>query len=86
MIDPIFNRNFGNIFHHQDGPKQQQQHAHKNTFQWYQYRSYQIPSTSSITYLNQDCRSCGLNNKGVRELLIQHDGKLENVFSEDHLP
>ena len=52
MIDPIVNRNFGNTFHHQNGPNQCQ-YVHKNTSQQYQYRSYQIPKTLSIPYLNE---------------------------------
>ena len=76
VIEPIANRNFGNTFHHQNGPNQRQ-HIHKNTSQQCQSRSYQIPSTSSITYPKEDCIGFGLNNKVLRELLIQHDGKLE---------
>ena len=50
MIDSIVNRNFGNTFHHQNGPNQGQR-VHKNTSQQYQFISYQIKSTSSIPYL-----------------------------------
>ena len=49
-IDPVFKSNFGNNFHHKNIPNQRQ-HVHKNTIQQYKYRSYQIPRTSSITYL-----------------------------------
>ena len=76
VIEPIANQNFGNTFHHHNGPNQHQ-HIHKNTSQQCQSRSYQIPSTSSITYPKEDCIGFGLNNKVLRELLMQHDGKLE---------
>ena len=36
MIEPIFKRNFGNIFQHQNGPNQCQ-NTHKNTSQQYQH-------------------------------------------------
>ena len=49
-----------------------------NTIQQYQPISYQRPKNSSIPYLKEDCIVCGLNRKYVRELLMQHDGKLEN--------
>ena len=45
MIDPIFNRKFGNTFHHQNG-KNQRQHAPKNTGQYDQSNFFQIPSNS----------------------------------------
>ena len=84
MIRTIVNRDFGNTFHHQNGPNQLQHiykntgqnYQHKNTSQQYQPRYYQIPSTSSIPYLKIDCLGSGINNKGVRELLMQNDGKL----------
>ena len=76
VIEPIINRNFGNIFHHLNVPNQRQ-HIHKNTSQYYQPISYQRPRTSSIPYLKEDCFGCGTNNKGVRKFLMQHDGKLE---------
>ena len=42
MIDPIFNRNVGNIFHHQNGPNQRQ-HIHKKNSHEYNSIPYQIP-------------------------------------------
>ena len=36
MIEPIVNRNFGNIFHHQNGPNQHQ-HTNKNAIQKYNH-------------------------------------------------
>ena len=65
--------------YHQNTPIQQYQH--KNTgqpeySQQYQPRSFQRNRTSSIPYLKENCLLCGLNNKGVRELLIQHDGTI----------
>ena len=53
-----------------------QQHQHRNTSQQYQPRSFQRPRKYSIPYLKENCLGCGLNNKGVRELLIQHDETL----------
>ena len=55
-----------------------QQHQHRKTSQQYQPRSFQISSTLSILYLKENCLGCGLNSKGVRELLMKHDGTLEN--------
>ena len=43
-------------------------------------------STLSTQILSEDCIGCGLNIKVVRELLIQHDGKLEGFPSEDRFP
>ena len=65
--------------YHQNTPIQQYQH--KNTgqpeySQQYQPRYFQRNRTSSIPYLKENCLLCGLNNKGVRELLIQHDGTI----------
>ena len=86
MIETISNYNFGNTFQHQNGPNQHQ-HIHKNTIQQYQQRNtsqqyqpryYQIHRTESILYLKEDCIGCGINKKGVRELITQHDGKIEN--------
>ena len=34
IIEPIVNQDFGNTFHHQNGPNQNQ-HIHKNTSQQY---------------------------------------------------
>ena len=84
IIETILNRDFGNKFQHQNGPNQLQ-HIHKNTSQQYQQRntikqyqprSYQIPRTSSIKFLKEDCIVCVINNKGARELIIQNDEKL----------
>ena len=36
MLDPIFYRNFGNTFHHQNGPNQRQ-HTNKNTRKLYHH-------------------------------------------------
>ena len=36
MIDPIVNRNFGNTFHHQNGPNQRQRTSRKSRQQYYQ--------------------------------------------------
>ena len=33
--------------------------------------------TPPIKYLKEECLGCRLNNKGARELLMQHNGKLE---------
>ena len=41
IVDPIFNRDFGNNFHHQNGPNQHQ-HVHKPTGRQYQYISFCI--------------------------------------------
>ena len=102
MIDPIVIRNFGNKFHHKNGPNQCQhinkkpsrqyhhiitrrqyknrntgkQHQHRHPSQQYQPISFQKNRTSSITYLKENW--CGINNKGVIELLMKHDGTLEN--------
>ena len=35
IIETIVNRNFGNTFHHQNGPNQRQ-NVHKHTYQQYQ--------------------------------------------------
>ena len=75
MIEPIFKWNFGNTFQHHNGPNQRQ-HIHKKTSQQYQPISYQIPRTSSITYL----KGCGLKNKVTMELSIRHYGKLETCL------
>ena len=75
-IKPISKRNFGNTFHNQNGPNQCQ-HFDKPIGQQYQYISFQIPNNSPITYLKEKCFGCGLDSKEVRELLMQHDGKLE---------
>ena len=64
IIEPIVKRNFGNIFHHWNGPNKRQ-HIHKNTSQQYRPISYQIPRNSSVTYPKEDCLGCGLNNKGM---------------------
>ena len=55
-----------------------QQYQHINNSQQYQKISFQRPRTSSISYLKEKFIGCGLNNKGVREFLIQHDGTLDN--------
>ena len=34
--------------------------------------------TSSMPHLKEYCTGCVINNKGVRELLMKHDGTLEN--------
>ena len=47
MIKPIANRNFGNTYHHKNGPNQceythqknSQKHQHRNTRQQYQLRN-----------------------------------------------
>ena len=72
MIGTIVNQYFGNTFNHQNG-RNQQQHTHKNTSKQYQPISYQITRTSPIKYLEEDCLGWGLNKKGMRELLMQHD-------------
>ena len=64
FADHILNINFGNKFHHQNGPNQHQ-HVHKPKSQHYQFRTFQISRTSSIKYLEEDCGGCGLNNKGL---------------------
>ena len=74
IIEPIFNRNFGNNFRHQNLPNQRQR-FHNITGKEYKCISFLIPSNSSIIYLNEDCSGFGFNNKGVREVLIQNDGK-----------
>ena len=76
MIEPIVNRYFGNIFHHHNGPNQRK-NIHKNISQHYQPRSYQIPSTSSIPYLKEDCLVCVISNKVVRKFLMQDNGELD---------
>ena len=76
MIEPILNRNFANTFHYHNLPNKIQ-HIHKNTGRNYQYISFQIPRKSSITYRNEYLHGWTLNKKGVIELIIQHDGKLE---------
>ena len=40
MIETIFNRNFGNIFHRNNGPNQFQ-HVHKRTGPQYKYTHFQ---------------------------------------------
>ena len=55
-----------------------QQHQHRNPSQWYQPRYFQRHRKSSIPHLKENFLRCGINNKGVIELLIQHDGTLEN--------
>ena len=55
-----------------------QRYRHIKTSKQYQPRSFQIPSTSSITYLKEDCIGCGNDNKGMKELLTKHDGRLDN--------
>ena len=72
MFDPIVSRNFGNAFHHCNETKQRQ-HVHKTKGQKYKYISFQTPRNYSIPYLKEYFNECGLNNKGVRELLIHHD-------------
>ena len=52
IVEPIFGRDFGNTFQHQNGPNKCQR-IHKNTIQQYQPISYQRPSTSSIPYLKE---------------------------------
>ena len=76
IIETIVNRNFEYTFQHQNVPNQRQR-THKNTNQQYQPIYYQIPRTSSITYLKEECIGCGLNNKGMIKLLIQNDGRIE---------
>ena len=75
MIGRSVNINFGNTFHQHNGPNQRQ-HVHKPTGQNYQCRSFQIPMNYSITYLKEYCCWCVLNNKGMRQSLIQNGGKL----------
>ena len=78
IIEPIVNRNFGNIFQHHNRPNQRQpihrntiqQYQQINTSQNYQPRSYQRPSTSSIPYLKEYFIGCLINKKGVREFLM----------------
>ena len=76
MIETIVNRDFGNQFQHHNGPNQRQQ-IHKSTSRQYLPIYYQKPRTSSIPHLKKYCLGCGINNKGTRDLLMQHDGKLE---------
>ena len=54
IIETIVNINFGNKFHHQNGPNQRQ-HIHKNTSQQYQYIPYQRPRNSQVTQLKENC-------------------------------
>ena len=49
MIEPIFNRNFGNTFHHHNGPNHCQR-ANKHTYQHYQPRPLQISKNVSPRY------------------------------------
>ena len=79
MIEPIVNLHFGNTFHHHNVPNQRQ-HIHLKTIQKYQSRPYQRPRTSPIPYLKVGCLGCGINNKGVRELSMQHYGKLDTCL------
>ena len=74
MIEPIVKRNFGNNFHHQNG-RNQHQYVHKT------HTNSTNPDPSkyknfSPTYLKQ-ITGCALDNKKVRELLMQNYGKLE---------
>ena len=55
-----------------------QRHKYINSSQQYQPISFQRSRTSSIPYLKEIFLECGLNNKGVRELVMQHDGTLYN--------
>ena len=50
MIEPIYNRNFGNNFHHQNATNQRQ-HVHTYTGKYYQYRFFQRPKNFSPPYL-----------------------------------
>ena len=44
IIEPIVNQDYGNTFHHQNGPNHLQP-IHKNTSRQYQSITYQIPRT-----------------------------------------
>ena len=73
-----------NNYHHNNTRQQYhhrntgQHHQHRNPSQHYQPRSFQRSSISSIPYLKENCLGCELNNKYLRELVMQHDGTLEN--------
>ena len=56
-----------------------QQHQHRHHSQRYQPRSFHRPRASSNSYLKENRLGCGLNNKGVQELLMQHGGTLEKL-------
>ena len=51
-IETIANRNFGNNFHKQNGPKHNE-NSHKHTRQQYQSISFQISSNLSHTHLKR---------------------------------
>ena len=53
-----------------------QQYQHRHPSQKYQPRSFQRHRKYSIKHIPENCLGCGLNNTGVRELLMQHDGAL----------
>ena len=78
------NKNFSPQYQHITTRQQYQQRntsqqcQHRNPSQQYQPRSFQRHKTYSIPYLKEHFLGCGINRKGVRELLIQHDGRLEN--------
>ena len=73
------NKNFSQKYHHSTTIQQYQhrntgqQHQHRNPSQQYQPISFQIHRVFSILYMKENFLGCGLNNKGVRELLMQHD-------------
>ena len=76
MIEPIFNPNFVNTFHHRNVPGQRH-YGNKHTGQKYQPKPLQISNNFSPPYLTEKCLICGRDNKNVREVLIQHDKKLD---------
>ena len=53
ILEPIANRNFGNIFHHNNG-NNQFQYVHKHTGQQYQCRPLQISKNFSPPYIKEN--------------------------------
>ena len=77
IIELIGNRNFGNIFHHQNGPNQCQHRIIIKLVKSINPDPFKIPRTSSIPCRKQNCLGCGISNKVVRKLSMQNYGKLE---------
>ena len=76
MVEPLVNRNLGKCFHHKNGPNKCY-YIHKQVGYLHQpIQNYQ-PWNFSPPHLKDKCQCCGLNNKEVREILIQDDSQLE---------
>ena len=75
-------KKFSQKYHHSTT---RQQYQHRNTGpqyhhgQQYQPISFQRHRKYSIPHLKENCLGFGINNKGVRELIMKHYGTLENT-------